>query len=219
MSTPQHAAKAQDRDGPARHAGVGARACYGTLMADRTFSVQLYSMRHGALALLVLASLATTACSGDRGRYPSLARRPAERAYGSAMPVTAPTPESQAPIAPDAGTAARVAALTDQAVKADAKFEARRASAERAVAAARGAAVGSEAWSVAQIAIADLDSARSEGMVAMADLDRMLVVAAQAAVDGPRADLDLIAPAHAQVDELMRKELATLDSLKSRVAG
>lgn len=219
MSTPQHAAKAQDRYRPARHAGVGARACYGADMADRTFPVRSLFRRHGALSLLVLASLATSACGGDRGRFPSLARRPAERAYGIAMPVTGATPEMQAPVAPDAAVAVRVAALKEQALKADARFAARRAGAERAVAAARGAAVGSEAWSVAQIAIAELDSARSEGMVAMADLDRMLVVAAQAAVEGPRADLDLIAPAHAQVDELMRKELATLDDLKRRVAG
>lgn len=170
------------------------------------------------LVLLIGASLATSACA-KRSDFPSLARRPAERIYGSAQPVTAPTPDAAAPVPADASIVARVAALTDQAQKADAKFEAHRASAERAVAAARGAAVASDAWSVALIALADLDSARSEGMVAMADLDRMLVVAAQAAVDGPRGDLDAIMPAHAQVDGMMQKELATLESLRGRIGG
>ncbi len=196
-------------------AGENAHSCYGAAMQRLTMPSPL---RATTLALVIGASLAASACA-KRSDFPSLARRPAERAYGSAQPVAAPTPDAQAPLPADASIVARVAALTEQARKADAKFEARRASAERAVAAARGAAVGSDAWSVAQIALADLDSARSEGMVAMADLDRMLVAAAQAAVDGPRGDLDAIAPAHAQVDDLMRKELATLDSLRGRIGG
>ncbi|WP_225204778.1 hypothetical protein [Novosphingobium huizhouense] len=188
-------------------------------MPKRRLPVHSPLLHHRGVALLVLAALATSACSADRSRFPSLARRPAERAYGSAQPVAAAVPDATQPLPADASVVARVAALREQARKADARFESRRPGAERAVAAARGAGVGSEAWSVAQIAIADLDSARSEGMVAMADLDRMLVVATQAAVDGPHADLDAIAPAHAEVDALMRQELATLDALKRRVAG
>jgi len=175
-------------------------------------------IRTAALTALLGPILATTACA-DRDRFPSLARRPAERAYGTALPAPGPTPDAQAPIPADASLVARLTALTDQARKADAKFIARRPAAERAVSAARGTAVGSDAWSVAQVALAELDSARSEGMVAMADLDRLLVVAAQGAVDGPRADLDAVAPAHAEVDHLMDTELATLNTLRARVGG
>ncbi|MCW1382582.1 hypothetical protein OLX02_07080 [Novosphingobium sp. KCTC 2891] len=174
--------------------------------------------RAAALALVLAPALFLGACA-DRSQFPSLARRPAERAYGMAQPVAGPTPASESSIPADATTVARVTALREQARKADARFDSRRPAALRAVAAARGAAVGSDAWSVAQIALADLDSARSDGMVAMADLDRMLVVAAQAAVDGPHADLDVIRPAHAEVDGLMRAELATLNGLRGQISG
>ncbi len=215
MSTLQHIASTPSSRTFRCDAGGGARACYGAIMQRLTTHRPLRAI---PLVLLIGASFATGACA-KRSDFPSLARRPAERVYGSAQPVAAATPDADASIPADAGIVARIVALTDQAQKADAKFEARRASAERAVTAARGAAVGSDAWSAAQIALADLDSARSEGMVAMADLDRMLVVAAQAAIDGPRGDLDAITPAHAQVDALMRKELATIDSLRARIAG
>lgn len=175
-------------------------------------------VRTAALAALVGSTLVTGACA-DRDRFPSLARRPAERAYGTAMPSPGPTPDAQAALPADATLVAQVAALTRQARKADAKFLARRPAAERAVAAARGAPVGSDNWSIAQVALAELDSARSEGMVAMADLDRLLVIAAQAAADGARGDLDAVAPAHAEVDGLMNTEMATLNTLRARVGG
>lgn len=175
-------------------------------------------VRTAALAALAGSTLVTAACA-DRDRFPSLARRPAERAYGTALPAPGPTPDAQAPLPADATLVAQIAALTSQARKADAKFLARRPAAERAVAAAHGAAVGSDSWSAAQIALAELDSARSEGMVAMADLDRLLVIAAQAAADSARGDIDAIAPAHTGVNDLMNSEMATLNALRARIGG
>lgn len=119
-----------------------------------------------ALAVLAIAPLAACATSDD---YPSLARRPIERVSGSAEaapPMAEPAP---APISPE--VSGRLAALVAKAQTSDAKFSAREAEARRRVGAARGAAVGSEAWSVAMVAVAALESARSDTMIALADLD------------------------------------------------
>lgn len=107
------------------------------------------------------------ACASTPGEYPSLARRPIERVAGTlAVP-----PASSVPAPLDPAVSRQIDSLLGRVRAADAKFHSRETGVRRVIAAANGAAKGSEAWSVAMVALADLDAARSEGMVALADID------------------------------------------------
>ncbi|WP_295529915.1 hypothetical protein [Novosphingobium sp. Chol11] len=172
-----------------------------------------------AIPVLAIALLALGGCaSANRSRFPSLERRAAERQYGTALPVTANTGTSALlePLPASAGLAARVSALRERAQEAHRAFAARQSAATRLAAAARGAKPGSEAWSAAQVALAGLDSARSEGMISMADLDRLLIAASEAAVNGDDADLALVRSAHAEVQRLLSEEDSVIAELRDR---
>lgn len=171
-------------------------------------------------AATVLALLALSACNAERSRFPSLAVRPAERAYGTGQ-AAAPTPDlpltTQMPQGSD--LAARVAALRAAAREAHAQFSKQQGPAARLAEAARGTAPGTEAWARATIALAGLQSARSQGMVALADLDRLLIAATEQATTGPDADLAAITLAHREVEALLGEEDRTLAALGSAVGG
>ena len=154
------------------------------------------------------------ACTTVPGHaYPSLAIRPGERVSGTANPVPAPAP----PLA-TAATGSQTARLRAQARAAHVRFGERRASAATLSAAARSAAVGSEAWSVAQIALASLEVARSEAMIALADLDLLYVTAKIDAVPTQGSgDVDAIGAAREDVIAMIGEEDATLAALRGRL--
>lgn len=165
-------------------------------------------------AILLLATLVPllAACGSPEG-YPSLARRPAERITGSA-PVAAAT-EAASPAAPlpaDLSVQSKVARLSQQARAANDRFAATRPRAAKAVADARGAAVASESWSVASIALAELESRRSDAAVALADLDSLY---AEVKVDG--GDSSAIAAARDQVTAWVADEDAVLADLRGQL--
>ena len=167
-------------------------------------------MRIAILFPLALMAACTTA---QGHAYPSLAIRPGERVSGTAQPVPAPA----APPA-TAATGSRTAQLRTQARAAHTRFGERRASATTLSAAARGAAVGSEAWSDAQIALASLEAARSEAMIALADLDSLYVTARIDAVPTEGSgDVDAIGAAREDVIAMIGEEDATLAALRGRV--
>lgn len=159
------------------------------------------------LAAPVIALLALSACNADRSRFPSLAIRPAERAYGTGQPVT-PTPSlpltTQLPASTDLG--ARIAALGDVARAAHGRFLERQGPATQLIESAKGAAPGTEVWSRAAIAFAGLTSARGEGMLALSDLDRLLIAATEKAAIGSDDDLKRVKPAHNEVAALIAEE-------------
>ena len=160
------------------------------------------------------ALLALTACNADRSRFPSLAIRPAERAYGAgqqAAPTALPGPAAIADLP------GRVAALRQTASASHARFTAQQGMAASLVNAARGSAPGTEAWSRAAIALASLTSARGEGMVALSDLDRLLITATEAAAVGPDSDLKVVAPAHGAVAALLAEEDRTIAALAEKL--
>ncbi|MDP3675895.1 MAG: hypothetical protein Q8R44_12505 [Novosphingobium sp.] len=162
--------------------------------------------------LIPLAALAACASTGDGG-YPSLAIRPGERVSGTADPVPAPAPPRAT-----AATGSRIAQLRAQALVAHTRFGERRASAANLSAAAQGAAVASEAWSVAQVALASLEAARSEAMIALADLDSLFVDAKNDAVaTGGSGDVDAIGAARNEVIGWIGEEDATLAALRGRL--
>jgi hypothetical protein len=153
-----------------------------------------------------------TGCTADTTNYPSLARRPAERITGSsevvpAQPATVPTP---AP--PSAELSQRLAQLTAEADEAHRTFLAKRDEAARLVTAAQGAAVASESWSIAAIALAELEAARSRAMIALADLDALY--AAERIVGG---EATAIGAAREQVIALVTEEDTVLADLRGQL--
>ncbi|MFA7586532.1 MAG: hypothetical protein WCY11_10135, partial [Novosphingobium sp.] len=104
--------------------------------------------------ILVTLGLSVSACA-SAGDYPSLARRDVER-IGNEPAAPPPTVESP-PQAPSSTVVARLSTLVEQARAAHGRFLDRRTRAERQVAGGSGAAIGSENWSVAAVALADLE--------------------------------------------------------------
>ncbi|MBO9518757.1 MAG: hypothetical protein J7493_11880 [Porphyrobacter sp.] len=155
------------------------------------------------LPLLILAS-SLTACAGASDAYPSLAIRDAERVSGTMTPVT---PVVIRPAA-SAEVLGRVDQLEADAASANTAFVAGTPAARRAVNAASGQDVGSENWSVAQVAVAGLEAERAKAMTALADLDRLYV---DAGVEG--TEIDRIAAAREGVMALVEQQNAVLEEL------
>ncbi|WP_156842222.1 hypothetical protein [Novosphingobium aquimarinum] len=162
-----------------------------------------------AIALL-LFTLAGCASSGD---YPSLALRDAERVAGSASAAPA---EAEAPIVlppPGADTLTRIDGLLGAAREAHARFQRKQEATRRTVGSARGASIASDNWVAAQVALADLQSARSGVVTALAELDGMYVDArvAEAATVSPTAQA--IGSARDTVESWVAQENAAIASL------
>lgn len=167
---------------------------------------------HGCLLLSVLVLGGCATASADR--FPSLARREAERFAGSAQPVA---PDPRPTIVP-AATGSRLTLLRQRAGEAHREFEQRRAGAASLTRAAQGSAVATEAWAVAQVALADLESSRSEAMIALADLDALYVAAAEAAAaTGGSAELDAVAAVRDEVSGWIGAEDSVLNGLRSQL--
>ena len=179
------------------------------------------NMPRTASATLAILAIALSACAGG-GSYPSLARRPAERAYGTAQPVPAPGPAQEpAPVAmaPSGDVISQLESLRTQAAAANTRFQTRESVARRAVAAAHGAAVASESWSVAQVALAQLESARSDAMIALADLDSLLIAARRADASAPSPDLPAVEETRVQVSNWIAAQDEVLAALYSQLRG
>ncbi|MBA4353901.1 MAG: hypothetical protein C0409_04345 [Novosphingobium sp.] len=189
-------------------AGGTGQPCYGARMAKCNPRL--------ALAPLTISALLMGGCA-DRADFPSLARRPAEEAYSAARTAqSAPVPQ-QATISQ--GLSSRLSALRAAANEAHDSFIARQPAATRAVSAAAGAAKGTEAWSVASVAVAGLESARARLGLPLADLDRLEVEASSRAADGNDADFKAVRDTRVEVEALAGRETGVIDSLLGRLAG
>lgn len=155
----------------------------------------------------VLLPLLAAACAAPEGDYPSLQIRAAERFDPAAGQAEPPPP---APIPPE--LLAQVARLKAEAAAADAGFERLLPAATAAAQAARGAAVASDRWADAQVAIAGLDMQRSETASALADLD--ILYAARALALEPREEID---DARQAVASIVAGQDATLVRLKGMI--
>lgn len=148
-------------------------------------------------------------CASDAGTYPSLARREGERLHGTLSPVPVESGAVTAP--PSAELLSRLERLVGQAEAAQSRFAEREPRARQLMLAATGAPVGSENWSVATIAYADLESARSDAMIALADLD---LLHASATVEG--AATPAIFEARERVIRLVAEQDRVLAELRNR---
>ena len=154
-------------------------------------------------ALLLLSPLA--ACATPEGEYPSLDIRPAERASGTLQPPPAPyvPPSTPAPVV------GRLEQLAADAASAHRAFLAEAPAARSAVAAASGAELGSDGWARASVAVAGLEGTRSRAMIALADLDRLMV---DAAVEG--GELERIVAVRNTVTAQVDEQNATIEGLQ-----
>ncbi|HEX8225701.1 MAG TPA: hypothetical protein VF605_17965 [Allosphingosinicella sp.] len=113
----------------------------------------------------ILTLLAAAACAAP-GPYPSLAPRPAEKAYAEDAEERRPTPQPD-----DPALAAEIDRLAAAARSGAAEFDSALPAAQAAAGGAGGA--GSDSWIEAQQALSRLEAARARTTAALADLDRL----------------------------------------------
>ena len=113
----------------------------------------------------------------DQSAFPSLAQRAVER-QASAAPSQPATPPVPAPVTATLDEAIR--GLAADANGGEAAFRTALAGNRDVVLAGRGAALGSEGWAVAQRALSRIDAARGPTLIALAELDRLVVTQADA---------------------------------------
>lgn len=171
------------------------------------------SQKHAFLLAATVLPVLLAGCASDSAGYPSLARRDAER-IAESPPETPASPSATLP--PDRAVLARLDVLVAQAKTAHDKFRARRGRAETLVRAASGAPVASESWSVATVALADIESARSDAMVALADIDAIDVATR---LEGTPATATVVKAARDNVTALVGEQDAVLARLRARMAS
>lgn len=161
-------------------------------------------------SLILIAFLPLCACTLPKSEYPSLAIRDIERVNGTMQPAE---PEPDPLPAPLPANFAEIQSLADTARAAHQRFLAAEPAARSRVNAARGAGSGSEAWAVAQVSLAGLESIRSDAMIAMADIDRLYVAAA---TEG--SEIQELGDVRGEIVNLIAAEDATIRALLYRLA-
>jgi hypothetical protein len=155
------------------------------------------------LSILVPLVLAAAGCAAP-GPYPSLAPRPAEKAYADDSEERQPTPQPD-----DPALAGEIDNLVAAARAGAADFDSALPAAQAA--ASRAGATGSDSWIEAQQSLSRLEAARARTTAALADLDRLSVERTSAGTLGKgdserlrSATADIQALADSQADRLQR---------------
>ena len=164
-------------------------------------------------AAIAFSALALGACAQDGGAFPSLAKRPAERVtavYGAPQPAASPIALPQ----PAAGVLSEVDSLVAKAAEADARFRRGEPTAQRLVGQAGRPRIGSEPWAIATMAVSELEAARGQAMVPLAELDRMF---AEAMTRGE--DVTQIADARDRVIAIIARQDTVLGALQRRLGN
>lgn len=165
-------------------------------------------------AALLAAAVLLQACAAST-EFPSLAVRDVERVEGSGTPAagTADALPALPPASADLTT--RLAGLLDVARKAHASFQAKQPATERAVAAAGPAR--SDGWTSAEVALSDLQTSRSGGLTALAELDQLYVDERAAHPEQVSPAAATIATTRDQVDGWVAAETAVITRLGARL--
>jgi len=133
------------------------------------------TMHRAASLALALSALLTAGCAKNQDLYPSLSIRDQERVSGVFDTVPS-EPFVPAPLGQEATR--NLEKFQADAAEAHRRMLASAEAARGPVAAARGTQPGTDAWSIAAVAVADAEARRSETQVALAEID-LLYVAAQ----------------------------------------
>ncbi|MFZ3482447.1 hypothetical protein [Sphingomonas sp. 3-13AW] len=119
--------------------------------------------------LLLVPVVLTSSCAQDRGDFPSLLPRPIEQRSDA-------EPDRPLPVAaPDPALDAQIAKLMQEVEAADAGFAKAANTAEQVARGARGSAEGSEPWLNAQMALAEVDVARTAIQGPAAELEQLAI--------------------------------------------
>jgi hypothetical protein len=169
-------------------------------------------IKRPALACAAI-SLCLAGCAGTGNDYPSLSIRDAERVTGT-FDTDGGESAQTAPLPAPAGLGEQLAQLTSAASAAHAEFLAAAPQAERLVEVGAGAAIASERWAAAQIALADLDSARSRAAIQLGDLDLLYTDATLA-----WQERETIGTAREEVTGMIAEEDAILARLRNRMGS
>ncbi len=115
---------------------------------------------------MMLAAASLSGCAGSTGSFPSLAPRPIEN-------LSLTEPDRPAPALPvaDPASIARYAPLITQAQSDDAAFHRVLDEERSTLLRSHGAAIGSDAWTAAQVSISRVQTARGAVAKTLADLD------------------------------------------------
>lgn len=164
-----------------------------------------------------LAGLLLLAACASAGDYPSLARRDAERISATADPVQTDPSVPVALVSPDASLVDRLAHLESQAESAHRRFHDQLGRTEALVGEAHRAEIASESWSVASVALAGLEAARSESMIALAELDGLHAAERVAHYNTESGDGQAITALRDRVMALVAEEDRILADLRGQI--
>jgi len=158
-------------------------------------------------SFIVALTLLLPACSTGGG-YPSLAKRPFERAAQAS-----PVPPAAEPLpATNGDLLSRVETFRSQGQDGTAAFDVFYEIAAERVRAGASAPVGSESWVVAEVAVARLEQERAPLMVALAGLDSPYAERMNAAANGDAAPSTLEA-----IEAVRQPMLAAVESQNDRL--
>jgi hypothetical protein len=157
-----------------------------------------------AFAGILVPLLAAAGCAAP-GPYPSLAPRPAEKAYAEDAEERKPTPQPD-----DPALAGEIDGLLAAARAGAADFDAAFPAAQAA--AGRAGSTGSDSWLEAQQALSRLETARARTTAALADLDRLAVERAGAGTLG-ESDSERLRAATAEIQSLADAQADRLQRL------
>lgn len=166
-------------------------------------------VRPRALLAILLPLVLGAGCAAP-GPYPSLAPRPAEKAYADDSDERRATPQPD-----DPALAAQIGRLAAAARAGASEFDAALPAAEAATGSAGGS--GSDSWIEAQQALSRLEAARARTTAALADLDA-LAVERSAAGTLSTADAERLRAAAARLQALADAQAERVKRLSERLS-
>jgi len=151
----------------------------------------------------------------QQGDFPSLAKRPYEDAAANTKPAPSPPLVTVLP----APLLASVDKAMQKSSSAHSKFLRNLPGAKRrGVSAARGAAVSSEAWVMAQMDMAALEMDRSPSVDALADIDALYLAQLDAEFQGTSAGgAAIIEEKRDQIQVQVKLQQGEIDAMKGRL--
>ena len=168
------------------------------------------------MPLLLIISISLTACAMQEGDFPSLAKRPYED-VGATLEEADPVPVPTISSLPDDIRTKLDRALAQNNI-AHAKFLRNLPTVKRRVQAARGSAVSSEAWVVAQMDLAALEIDRGPSVQALADVDALYTQRADAEFDNAIAGgAAIIAEEKKRIERDVQQQQNEIDAMQRQL--
>ncbi len=165
-------------------------------------------------ALVTIITVTLSGCAMQQGDFPSLQKRPYEDDSAMVEPEVPVNLLSSLPV--DVRT--RLEAAVAQSGSADNLFRTRLPAVKSRVDAARGAAVSSESWVVAQTELAALEMVRSASVEALADIDALYRTQLEREIELDQSGgTAIIAKQRDAVQAQVDRQQTEIDAMKNRL--